>query len=212
MCSIFVSTAHGESSSALLPGSTESGLNAVTSDSESIAPKKADPEQAGSEQIGSVQVDPAPPQGTGGSGKRIFERPERDTGAAVGQMVLGLLVILLLIFCLAWLVRRFGRFTPGLSPKMKITSVVHVGNREKVVLLDAGGKSLLLGVTAQQINALHVFEQGDFNHGDEPARTQAGVSEFAVKLQSLMKVHRNAEAPRDEASRPANQVDSQNEP
>jgi len=77
---------------------------------------------------------------------------------SVGRLLISLLFIIGLILVLAWLWRRGS----GLTSKGRIIQVIEsaaVGTREKIVLIKAGEKQLLIGVTAQQISHLHTFDK-----------------------------------------------------
>ena len=76
------------------------------------------------------------------------------------QAGLGMLLVLGLIFLLAWMARRFGlqRLGLGGSQAVKVISSAMLGQRgERVVVVEVGATWLVLGVTASQINTLHTL-------------------------------------------------------
>ena len=75
-------------------------------------------------------------------------------GSSVWQMALGLLLVLAVIFLLAWLMRRVTGIQ-GSKQHIKILSAVNVGTRERAVLVEVAGEQLLLGVASGQVNLLH---------------------------------------------------------
>lgn len=79
--------------------------------------------------------------------------------SALGQVTMGLAVVLLLMFALAWLVRR-GRLLPHyqMRDEFKILAVLPLGQRERLILIKVGAEQLLLGATAEQIRLLHKLE------------------------------------------------------
>jgi len=85
------------------------------------------------------------------------------------KWTLGLFVILILIGVVAWAVKRFSNLGFSQTGNMKIISGLSIGNREKVVLMKAGESHILLGVTATQIQTLHVFEKGEIDE-ESPSR------------------------------------------
>lgn len=102
--------------------------------------------------------------------------------ASVLQVFLGLGFILILIFAIAGLVKKFGQGITSNNQNMKIVSQLSVGTREKVIVVEVGEKQIMLGVTAHQINTLQVF--------DEPAidtRSKREVSEFGQKILEIMR-------------------------
>jgi len=106
------------------------------------------------------------------------------SGVSTGQVftvLAGLAFVLLLVFGCGWLVKRFSGMSGTGGGTIKVVSVLPVGTRERLALVDVGGQQLLLGVTAQQITTLHTF--------DEPVADAAeskNNSEFAQKLHQLM--------------------------
>ena len=80
-----------------------------------------------------------------------------STGALATQVFLGLLLVLALMFALAWLAKRM-RLVPGAigsTGVIRTLAVLSLGNREKILLVQVGEEQLLLGVTSQQITLLH---------------------------------------------------------
>ena len=71
---------------------------------------------------------------------------------AIG-MIISLAMVLLVIVIAAFILKRFQGFQQQLNG-IKIITSVHLGNKEKLVVVEVSGKQLLLGVTAQQINLL----------------------------------------------------------
>lgn len=73
------------------------------------------------------------------------------------QVAMGLVVVLALMFALAWLAKRM-RLVPGALGNKEVIStlaVLPLGNREKLLLVQVGEEQLLLGVTPQKITCLH---------------------------------------------------------
>lgn len=98
----------------------------------------------------------------------------------------GLLFILAIIFALAWLVKRVGQGNMLAGNHLRIVASLPLGTRERLALVEVGGKQILLGMTQQSINTLHVF--------DEPvviAGEAGSVSDFALKLRSFLKPEDN---------------------
>ncbi|MBS0507948.1 MAG: flagellar biosynthetic protein FliO [Proteobacteria bacterium] len=103
-----------------------------------------------------------------------------------------LLLVVLLIAALAavpWLIRRLQQQRAGLQgpagATSRVLSAVAVGPQQRVVTVEVGLAQqrtvLVLGVTAQQINCLHVLpaaggEPAEFAAAMGAARAQAGQS------------------------------------
>lgn len=83
--------------------------------------------------------------------------PKVGSGSHLLNVTLGLMAIIGLIFALSLFVKRFGSGTFSANTQLKIISSMPLGTRERIVLIDAGGQQLLLGITPTNINTLHVF-------------------------------------------------------
>jgi flagellar protein FliO/FliZ len=79
------------------------------------------------------------------------------SGGVLLETAGGLLLILLLIFGLSWLVRRFGRLPMASKADLSILGGVSLGPRERAVLLQVGGTKLLVGVAPGRVQTLHVL-------------------------------------------------------
>ena len=79
--------------------------------------------------------------------------------AATKPQVLGLLLVLGLIFGLAWLARRMPGMT-GLrgNAGLRVVRSLALGTRERLVVVEVGGTQLLLGTGAGGTRLLHTLE------------------------------------------------------
>lgn len=102
-------------------------------------------------------------------------------GGQVLQLLLGLLLVIGLIFGLAWLMRRVQSAGPGGAQAIQVVSTRAIGPRDRLVLVQVGKEQILLGVTPGQITSLHVLAEPI-----EVAGTQAAPPEFARRLLELM--------------------------
>jgi flagellar protein FliO/FliZ len=87
------------------------------------------------------------------------ERVATPGAGSLVQVTLSLVLVLGAVFAAAWLVRRvktFGKFSSG---PIEILADVSIGAKERAVLVQVGGKQLLLGVAPGRVNTLHVLEQ-----------------------------------------------------
>jgi flagellar protein FliO/FliZ len=87
------------------------------------------------------------------------ERVATPGAGSLVQVTLSLVLVLGAVFAAAWLVRRlktFGKFGSG---PIEIIADVSIGAKERAVLVQVGGKQLLLGVAPGRVNTLHVLEE-----------------------------------------------------
>lgn len=73
----------------------------------------------------------------------------------VTQLTLGLAVVLALLLGLTWLLRRYA--LPQDGGAIQVIGALPLGSRERLLLIEVDRVRLLIGVTASQIQALHVF-------------------------------------------------------
>jgi len=74
------------------------------------------------------------------------------------ETLFGLLLVLASIAFVAWLLRRTNRFTSSANGQMKIVAGLSLGPRERALLLQVGEQQILVGVTAHQVQTLHVLD------------------------------------------------------
>jgi len=77
------------------------------------------------------------------------------------QWASGLGIVVVLILCCAWCLRKMNQFPLSGDRKMKVLGGVSVGARERVVLVQVGEKQLVLGVAPGRVQTLHVLESDD---------------------------------------------------
>jgi flagellar protein FliO/FliZ len=98
------------------------------------------------------------------------------------QLVLGLLLVLGLIFLLAWLLRRVQQAGPaGKGQVIELIGSRALGPRDRLVLVQVGNEQVLLGLTPGTITALHVLKEPVQVPSTEPA-----TPEFAQRLMELL--------------------------
>ena len=74
------------------------------------------------------------------------------------SMILSLLMVLALIIASAWVLKRFQTGHQNQSG-LKVVANLHLSNKERLIVVQAGKKQLLLGVTAQQISLLDTLDE-----------------------------------------------------
>lgn len=102
-------------------------------------------------------------------------------GGQVVQLLLGLLLVIGLIFLLAWLMRRVQQIVPRGGQVIKILATQPLGPRDRLVLVQVGSEQVLLGLTPGNITSLHVLKEPVHLPDAEPVS-----SEFAQRLMELL--------------------------
>lgn len=73
-------------------------------------------------------------------------------------MILSLLIVLLVVIVSAYILKKFQVTAQGGQQALKVVSSVHLGSKERVVVVQVGEKQLVLGVTTNQVNLLDTLD------------------------------------------------------
>ncbi len=103
---------------------------------------------------------------------------------------LGLIVILLMIFSLAWFMKKIGYSSMTGQGQLKIIASLNLGQKEKIALIQVGKQQLLVGMTATQINTLHVLDEV-LDETEIKQSGSTGNGAFASKFSELLKHKQN---------------------
>ena len=86
--------------------------------------------------------------------------PQELFSAGYLAQVLGSLVLVFVcLFAVVYVLRRFNGVRIGPGTPLRVLGSASVGQREKVVLIEAGKEQLLLGVAQGSVRTLHVFDE-----------------------------------------------------
>lgn len=99
------------------------------------------------------------------------------------QLVIGLIIVVMCIVVLGWFAKRMNRFQSSTDGTLKIIGGISMGARERIVLLRAGDKQILIGVAPGRVNTLHVFDDA-IEMDVEPYRTET--TSFAERLATML--------------------------
>lgn len=109
--------------------------------------------------------------------------------ASYVQMFLGLFVIVGLIVGMAWLMRRMSNVSGLNAGHLKVLAGVSVGQRERVVLIQAGDTQLLVGVAPGAVRTIHVMDEPIITQTSSTSTSSSG---FAEKFHAAIKNRGNA--------------------
>ena len=73
------------------------------------------------------------------------------------RIAVSLALVIALIGILALVIRRLPGLGMTRAGELRVLGTVAVGNRERVVLIEAGGSRMLLGVAPGRVQALHIL-------------------------------------------------------
>jgi flagellar protein FliO/FliZ len=91
-------------------------------------------------------------------------------------MALALLLVLALIPLAMWLLKRFGPAQATQAAGLRVVAQLPLGARERIVVVEAGERWLLLGVTGASINRVGTLPKG------EAPPSATGTASFAALL------------------------------
>jgi len=103
-----------------------------------------------------------------------------DTVGTIVSLGLGLVAVIAVIYGCAWIIRRMNGMTGMNNNAIKVVSVMAIGARERIALIEVGGQQILLGITPSAIRTLHVFDEPVVEAGS------AGSSDFVRRLQGMI--------------------------
>jgi flagellar protein FliO/FliZ len=111
--------------------------------------------------------------------------PMVNSGVAgqLTQLVFGLLLVLGLIFFLAWLLRRVQQAGPaGKGQVIELIGSRALGPRDRLMLVQVGNEQILLGLSPGSITALHVLKEPV----EVPIASEKATPEFAQHLLKIL--------------------------
>jgi flagellar protein FliO/FliZ len=107
------------------------------------------------------------------------------------QVITGLVAVLALIFAGAWVLKRFGRLQGITHDQLRLVGGISLGQRERIVIVQAGSDRLLIGVAPGCIRTLHVLEPApepaaEDATGGAPAAPASFLGRFNQELRKRM--------------------------
>ena len=93
----------------------------------------------------------------------------------------GLVLVVALIFALAWLVKKLNLNQQSNNGLMRIVTGMPLGTRDRLVVLQVGEEQILLGLTPGRIEKLHTLSRPL-----QVAETDAAGDSFAGKLNRIL--------------------------
>jgi len=120
--------------------------------------------------------------GTKAAVKGVTQTVVPQASESLTSVMFSLVLVVSIIFLIAWSMRRMGGKVFKTNSSIKILSGISMGSREKVVLVQVGKEQLLLGVAPGRVQTLHVLQEpieaGDVSDGQDAS--------FASRLKSML--------------------------
>ena len=110
-----------------------------------------------------------------------------DTGGSeLLSLAASLLVVIGTIVVLGWLYSRSKLFGGPANAAISIVASRALGSKERLMVVEVGGKQLLVGMTATQVQTLHVFDAPVVD-AEIAAATGGLAGGFAGRLKTALK-------------------------
>lgn len=103
-----------------------------------------------------------------------------DTMGTLVSLGIGLLAVIAIIYGCVWIIRRMNGMTGMNNQAIKVVSVMALGARERIALIEVGGQQILVGITPSAIRTLHVFDEPVVDASNPPS------GDFARRLQGMI--------------------------
>jgi flagellar protein FliO/FliZ len=112
-----------------------------------------------------------------------------DLAGSVGQMLVGLAIVIVVLVACLWLLKRLGA-PRGSARGLKVLGAAPVGPRERVVLVEVADKVLVLGVAPGRVNTLHTLDPEQLA-ASLPAPAAPDGGGFAQRLKQMMEARKD---------------------
>ena len=100
----------------------------------------------------------------------------------LGQVTLSLILVVVLLLALAWALRRFARLQPQGGGGLRLLGGLSLGARERILLVQADDRRILVGVAPGVLRTLLVLDAGGGAPGQAappvPVEAQGAVRPF----------------------------------
>lgn len=113
-----------------------------------------------------------------------------DLAGSLGQMAFGLVVVVGVLLVCLWLLKRVSA-PRGSARGLRVLGAAPVGPRERIVLVEVGGKVLVLGVAPGRVNKLHTLQPDELAALQTSAEA-AAADGFAGRLKSMIEARKHA--------------------
>ena len=107
-------------------------------------------------------------------------------GPAAGsllQTIFALCLVLGLLACLAWFLKRYGPKAQAGSANLRLVGSLSLGGRERILVVEVGEQWIVVGASPGRVNALATMaRQPGAEPGAEPGVVQAGAAQAGATL------------------------------
>ena len=108
--------------------------------------------------------------------------PEFNATGELARVILSLAAIIGMILVAGWLTRRMQRRPGGGGRRIRCVESFAVGTRDRLLLLEADGKRLLIGMGPGGMHTLHVYDGAAPESVEHPQVASPATPVFAEML------------------------------
>lgn len=115
--------------------------------------------------------------------------PPPVSGGSLMQIMFSLLLVVAVIVLVGWLLKRMNMVNTGPGEHMKLLGGITIGQRERIILVEARDTWLVVGVVPGQIRTLHTLPKPDDLADDATAEKDPQVDpqgRFAALLRKTL--------------------------
>ncbi|HBC58562.1 MAG TPA: flagellar biosynthetic protein FliO [Gammaproteobacteria bacterium] len=105
--------------------------------------------------------------------------------ASLTNVATALILVLVAIVGSMWLIKKLSGMRYVQGGRISVTSGLNLGPKEKIVLINCADKQILVGVTANSIQTLHVFAEDEIAAPDPEQSVE--MHPFAERLGKMLK-------------------------
>ncbi|BDT60579.1 hypothetical protein MasN3_40730 [Massilia varians] len=117
----------------------------------------------------------------------VMPAPSAPATGSLLQTILALLLVLGLLFGLAWFMKRFGPRVMGASANIKLVGALNIGGRERIMVVEVGNQWIVVGASPGQVNALATMPRQEGAEGQATlAQHTAGAGSFGDWLKNTI--------------------------
>lgn len=102
-------------------------------------------------------------------------------GATLAQVAMSLLLVLAMVVAMAWIARRLRVVPQQGAGRIRVVADLPLGPRERVLLIEVGGRQALVGVSSAGVHSIGLLEEN--LHLPEAA---GAASPLAERFRSLL--------------------------
>lgn len=109
------------------------------------------------------------------------------TSGGLLQTIFALVLVLGLLMGLAWFMKRFGPRAMGANANVKLVGTLHIGGRERIMVVEVGDQWIVVGASPGRVNALATMPRREGTQAQDVLAAQSpGAASFGDWLKKTI--------------------------